>query len=256
MDKTIHKTLCFPPSILMKHMACANYAQANYNAALGLYLNLGDAEAAMQTFCDHLCPLYFGSPALISKLQIERVQRDTMRQSRDASLRKSEGPPPGYKYTGQRLYIEHILTRLQQVYLQRGSSTTSSQPSLQGTLFNEVSILKDFLGNLDDCCILFYKKVEKDATGDLHRILGQIASVTQSVEQAKPTLAGMNMVFHALTETMHRLKGQLNLIGARHQAISDQAQSQRPQFLSSGFRMMKCEDENPPERAEDMAMIS
>ena len=100
MEKTIHETLCFPRSIFLKHMACANYAQGNYNAALGLYLKLGDAEAALQTFCEHLCPLYFGSPALISKLQIQRVQRDTMRASREASLRKAEGPPRGYKYSG------------------------------------------------------------------------------------------------------------------------------------------------------------
>lgn len=65
MDKMIHQVLRFPPAILLGHVACANYSNGNYNAALGQYLTIGDANAALRTFCGHLCPLYFGSPALI-----------------------------------------------------------------------------------------------------------------------------------------------------------------------------------------------
>lgn len=73
MDKIIHNKLCFPESLLINHKACANHAQGNYNAALGLYLNIGDIETAQQIFCNHLCPLYFGSLALIGKLKIQRI---------------------------------------------------------------------------------------------------------------------------------------------------------------------------------------
>lgn len=46
-----------------------------------------------------------------------------MRQSRDNSLRKSSGAPEGYQYTGLRLFVDHILTKLQYVYMQKGFSS-------------------------------------------------------------------------------------------------------------------------------------
>lgn len=237
MDQTIHQVLHFPEAMLLGHVASANFSNGNYNAALGQYLAIGDANAALQTFCGHLCPLYFGSPALIHQLKIQRAPLDTRQSELLHGGRRDERreAPPGFRQSGAREYVEHLLERLQL------AAARSSVPLENGAQLPQIDVLIEALRVLDGCQMFVHGGHPPEAE-ESTKWLSAISSLIASADQAKPTQDSMKLVFLALTETLHQLKAQVSAISPPANKGQGPAAPPQMSFLSGGLQIHRCDD--------------